>query len=453
LVSSKKTVVGTNTAAVTNAVHAEWARLSQTQAIQRVGVALSGGRDSMVLLHALHQLLRPLAEVKLIALSVDHQLQASSGSWVSFCQAKCQEWQIEFCFETVEVARNRQSGLEGAARQARYAALAGMASRFNLNVIALGHHLNDQAETLLLQLDRGTGLTGLAGMPVLLLRNGQHWWRPMIRAVSRAQIDQYVEHHKIEFAEDPTNAQTHLKRNAIRHEVLPALVQQFPAIVANLGALSVQASQLWQQQQAHAKQLWLQVHLPDAPISVISRPAMNALSRADQDLLLRYWIGLLGLRMPTQARLHQLREQLLHASANALPKVLHEGWVFGRSANNLVAVERAVVSSDRAEEPHLLWRIAQAQEPGLLSSWLESNQTTLLARQGGEQLKLHPLRPSRTIKQWCQELSVSVTERTQMKCLWHEDQLLWVSCLGLDVRYSVTTGLRLIPSLGHHPKR
>ena len=126
---------------------------------QRLTVALSGGLDSVVLLHLMKQL-APALDVHLAAHHVNHGISPHAPAWADFCAQLCHEWHIPFAVTAVDVPRNSGDGLEAAARAARYGAL----GRLDTDFILLAHHQNDQAETLLLQLFRGAGVQGLSGM-------------------------------------------------------------------------------------------------------------------------------------------------------------------------------------------------------------------------------------------------------------------------------------------------
>lgn len=191
-------------------------------------VAYSGGVDSTVLLHALHALHLPLH-----AVHVNHGLQSSADNWEGHCQVQCQKLGVPFTALRVDVQQGRD-GLEGAARLARYRAIFGWMKLHGHTVLLCAHHQDDQLETVLLQLFRGSGLRGVGGMralgpvgvdrhlhPDLLLG------RPLL-ACSKADIVDYARQYQLDHVVDPSNTDTALRRNWVRHELLPNLAKHFP---------------------------------------------------------------------------------------------------------------------------------------------------------------------------------------------------------------------------------
>src|SRR5687767_9738837 len=209
-------------------------------------VGLSGGVDSVALLDCLQRCARPLG-FRLSALHVNHQLSPNAARWVSFCRRLCRARGIPFRAEKVTV---RRGGGEAAARAARYAAFA----RHACDAIALGHHRDDQVETFLLQLLRGAGIKGLAGMPLLRKAEGRGLrvggktlphstldtrhsapaiLRPLLD-VTRAEIVEYAQARKLKWIADESNADVRYERNYLRHEVLPVLGRRFPAYLTTI---------------------------------------------------------------------------------------------------------------------------------------------------------------------------------------------------------------------------
>src|SRR5258706_4654767 len=193
---------------------------------QSVAVALSGGIDSMVLLDALAPLKAKNASrrLALTAIHVNHGISANADAWTGFCHAQCAQRGVPLTVAVVEVDRNSGAGLEAAARAARYAALMQSGAAF----VLAAQHQDDQAETVLHQMLRGTGLNGLAGMGESRpLRAGQTLLRPLLTS-SRAEIEAYATRHKLEWIEDESNLDTAFTRNFIRHQLLPLIPTPFP---------------------------------------------------------------------------------------------------------------------------------------------------------------------------------------------------------------------------------
>lgn len=201
---------------------------------ESVLVALSGGADSTALLLSLNDIFCEGKIGGLFAAHLNHGIRGESALRdQQFCAALCERLSIPFYTETVDVpgfAKERGKSLELAARELRYAFLERARIRFQADVIATAHHQDDQAETLLLHLIRGSGLTGLCGMQP---RNGVII-RPLLR-VSRDEIVTFLHELDETYCEDETNAETAAMRNRIRHEIMPQLAQINPSIAQTLG--------------------------------------------------------------------------------------------------------------------------------------------------------------------------------------------------------------------------
>ncbi|HEX7157177.1 MAG TPA: tRNA lysidine(34) synthetase TilS, partial [Burkholderiaceae bacterium] len=191
-------------------------------------VALSGGRDSTALLDLACRLRDQRApgfgDVR--AVHVHHGLQAAADAWAGHCEQLCQAFDVPLTIERVAVERGHSRGLEAAAREARYHALARAAQACEARVVLTAHHLDDRVETFLLQWLRGAGPAGLAGVAAERTLEGTRvrLVRPLL-AVPRAEIDRYVERRRLAYVDDPSNADTHLARNALRLRVVPELEQ------------------------------------------------------------------------------------------------------------------------------------------------------------------------------------------------------------------------------------
>ncbi len=196
-------------------------------------VALSGGADSTALLLSMAELFCEGKIGGLFAAHLNHGIRGESADRDQhFCASLCGRYSIPFLTETADVpayAKQRGQSLEQAAREVRYAFLERARSQFQADVIATAHHMDDQAETLLLHLIRGSGLTGLCGMQA---RNGSII-RPLL-SVSRNEILAYLSERQEDYCEDETNAENAAMRNRIRNELMPVLRTYNPAITQSL---------------------------------------------------------------------------------------------------------------------------------------------------------------------------------------------------------------------------
>jgi tRNA(Ile)-lysidine synthase len=286
---------------------------------ERLCVGLSGGCDSVVLLHVLAGL--GLGD-RLQAVHVHHGLSANADRWAEFCADYCRRLGVGFALEQVTVDRNRGLGLEAAARAARYAVF-----RRAGDVLLLGHHRGDQAETLLFNLLRGAGVTGAAAIPVE--RRDQHLriLRPLLD-VAREEIEAYARDHRLDWVDDESNRDTGLTRNFLRHEVLTVLAGRFSAAERNLAQAAghfAEADNLLGELADHD---WRTAADGDA----LKLAALRDLSLPRLKNLLRYRLRQLGWHTPAAARLDEFARQLQSAGADRHPALdLAEGsMVAGR---------------------------------------------------------------------------------------------------------------------------
>jgi tRNA(Ile)-lysidine synthase len=268
-------------------------------------VAYSGGPDSTALLHALAQL--PEAHDRgLRALHVDHGLHADSHAWATHCRELAQEWQVPCLVLRVDVNHASGYGLEAAARDARYRAFA--LSLHDGERIVLGHHRDDQAETVLLKLLRGAGPEGLGGMrPLRPLGRGQ-LWRPLLD-VPRAALRDYVAALGLPCIADPSNADHRLSRNFLRHDILPRLSEHWPQAVE-----SIVHSARHSREAAEALSLqWRAARgaLLDPASGSLEAAGWLALSPALRHPLLDDWLHARGLPAPTTAQRAQIERQCI----------------------------------------------------------------------------------------------------------------------------------------------
>jgi tRNA(Ile)-lysidine synthase len=225
-----------------------------------ITIALSGGIDSMVMLHACHLIQQASSgknasksapALDFDAIHVHHGLSPNADKWADFCHAECDKRDIPLTIIRVAVDRNNTDGqgVEGAARAARYRAFAEHGS----SLILAAQHQDDQAETVLHQLLRGTGLNGLAGMgSARMLPGGQTLLRPLLQT-SRTEIEAYAAEHRINHIHDESNDDTAYTRNFIRHDVMPLLLQRFPHARESLARAASHAAEAAYLNEALAK--------------------------------------------------------------------------------------------------------------------------------------------------------------------------------------------------------
>lgn len=271
---------------------------------QHLVLGLSGGVDSISLLHALAEKSQG-ASWTLAALHVHHGLSAHADTWEDFCRAACARLQVPFESVRVSVERGAADGLEAAARRARHAAYATVRGDW----VMLAHHRDDQAETLLFNLLRGAGLAGAAAMRE---RNGR-LLRPLL-GVSRSGIEAYAAAHGLTWVEDESNADTRHARNFLRRRIFPELQKRFPAATKNLAGAS----------QRFAAALDLLDELARSDLGAIEDfpldlACLNGLSEARASNALRYLLARRQVMIPSELRLREALRQMRDAAPDRHP--------------------------------------------------------------------------------------------------------------------------------------
>ncbi len=270
---------------------------------ERVTVALSGGIDSVALLHVIRGLRECVA-----AVHVDHGLSPNSPKWVDFCRRLCAEWNVPLLVRKVVVPLGSPFGTEASARKVRHEVFAALDSDW----VLLGHHRGDRAETTLFNLLRGAGLRGMAAMPE---RSGR-LLRPFLD-VGREEIRAYVDKHHLRWVEDESNADTRYSRNFLRHSVLPLVKRRFPAAEIRLTAAARRLQEAADLLDDLARMdLGGQAAAFPLAVSVLANlPEPRARN------VLRYVLYCSGLGIPSESRLVEAVRQIVTASSDRNPVV------------------------------------------------------------------------------------------------------------------------------------
>lgn len=400
--------------------------------MQRYWVAYSGGHDSHVLLHALAALRDRLA-VEIEAIHIDHGLQAESSRWAAHCQTVCAQLKVPFQLQTLNVCSHPGQSPEDAARTARYQAFADHLAADECLLTA--HHQEDQAETLLLQLLRGSGPAGLAAMPVIKPFASGWLARPLLN-FARSALHAYARQHELQWIEDPTNVQTHFDRNYLRQNVWPVIQHRWPAAAATISrsaSLCAETAELVDAVAAHDMATISTEH-PD----IIRIPPLLGLDKAQQNNVLRYWVRSLALPLPHQVHIDEIRQQLLTSKIDSNPRVCWPGAEVRRYRQQLYAmppIETIDKQSVYQWTPPVLdlpsgqLKVSRQPGQGLKVDAVDSHSVTVRWRRGGEKLCLGANRPQHELKKLFQEQGIPPWQRDQIPLIYIEDQLAAVAGL------------------------
>jgi len=404
---------------------------------QSVCVAFSGGLDSTVLLEILARL-RGDAGFALLARHVHHGLSRNADRWAEACAAFARSRDVPFSVERVSVERGHPAGPEAAAREARQAAL----SRSGADFVALAHHRDDQAETVLLQALRGTGVKGLSAMAPARQAGGTVWLRPLLDE-PREALAAYARRYQLDWIEDESNELAAFDRNYLRHEVMPALERRFPQYRDSLARLARHAAQASALIDAVAGEDCARLADGDG----LSAAGLAALDPARRAHVLRRFLADRGLAMPGAARLSDMERQLTGARDGAQVLLRHDGRAIVRHRGRIIVGEipREAPAWDVAWHGESVLalgdgrgevRFAQAAGQGIAIARLAGGRWHFAPRAGGERIRLREGGPSRTLKNLLQEHAVPAWRRPRLPLLFEADRLAWVPGIGVAADFS-----------------
>ena len=415
----------------------------------RVVVALSGGRDSMALLDALARLAPELVHRALRRARPSRPVDAGRclGSVLrraiappATCRSRCIA-----CGSLARAARASRP----TARAARYAALATV----DADLIALAHHADDQAETMLLQLMRGAGPPGLAAMPAASVARRRD--RRCSGRCSRSHalaIDAYAQARGLAWVDDESNVDTGVKRNFIRHDIAPRLAAAFPGYPATLVRAALN--------QADAARLADDLAHLDAANAIatdvdrgilLDRGMLIALFRRAPYRarnLLRWFIVEHGLRAPSAARLAAMLDQLVHAAADSRVRLPHDGAEIGFHRRRIVVHPPAVApflilwrGERQLELPHGTLEFAPCRGDDVACAALDRKEVSIRLRVGGERIQLAPDRPRRALKSILRDAGMPPWQRESLPLVFCGDALAAVPGIGVDTAFQASPGI------------
>lgn len=383
-------------------------------------VAFSGGMDSTILLYALAQLAKQHALPPLRAIYIQHGLQEAAQAWPAHCQQVCAELQIPLTVVDVNVAAI--ASIEQAARHARYAAFT--QHLLKDEVLLMAQHLDDQAETMLFRLLRGTGVSGLRGIPAQRRLAAGHLLRPLL-GIGHQALQRYAVQQHLRWIEDPSNASDGFARNYLRRQVIPVLKSRWPALQQNLQ----RTAEHMQEAQRLLDELALEdlQRLQIAPVlewltvPCLDLEALRNLSIVRQKNLLRYWLQPFTL-LPDTAHWTSW-ESLRDAQVDAQPIWrLHTG-ALQRSQNRLYYLSEFWLRNPPALDLtiHAAGHYALPHNGYLTVSGEVTQPLQIRYRQGAERFMLEG-RGHRDLKRLLQEYAVPTFVRSRLPVCFLQQQ-------------------------------
>lgn len=380
-------------------------------------VGFSGGLDSTVLLHLLaNSSLRS----KIIAVHVNHGISEYALTWQEHCEKVCKNLKIEYFSKTVEF--DRSANVEEGARLARHEVFSSLISPRDCLVLA--HHQDDQAETLLLQLCRGTGIDGMAGMAEKGVFSVGSIARPLL-TYSCQELEDYAKHAKLSWINDDSNQDTGFSRNFLRHEIIPPLQTKWPAVLANIA----RAASLFQQAQLNLDRLAL-LDCPELTSvkNTLSTNLLKNLSHEQLSNVLKYWLKANKVKPPGMITFQRLIDEVLDSRRDANPIVQWGSIQVRRYQDTLYLdsnVEIELESCCWTDFPNpLLLAGEYCLEAKLAPEGVyirEGASIQVKYRQGGETIRLHG--QSKQLKKLFQDWGVPPWQRDKVPLVYVNDQL------------------------------
>ena len=407
-------------------------------------VGLSGGMDSVTLLAILADL-AGVFRFSLRALHINHGISPNAPVWAQFCQDLCRGLNVRLQVERVRVDDYRSLGVEGAARRARYEVYA----REDADFIVLAHHRDDQAETLLLQLLRGAGPLGMAGMPGLrpLAGSRARILRPLL-GFARTDIEAWARDQGLEWIDDESNDDIARPRNFVRHRVLPLIEERFPAAratVARAAAHLAEAGALL----GELARLDLAMLNREKNVGVAELRQLGPIRAKNA---LRSLLQSRTIPAPTAAQLDELYRQLVDAREDRTVLLEIQGWELRRYRGR-ICVERAhapapanfrEIWKGEGRLPLLelggVLKFKPEEGRGLSVAQLRSAEVTIRLRAGGERLQPDARRPRRTLKKLLQERGIPPWQRARRPVIYCGEHLICVPGIGEDCAWQARSG-------------
>ena len=412
---------------------------------KRIAVALSGGLDSVVLLDTVCKAQANNKQSHIYAFHIHHGLQKQADDWLIFCEKLAKKYKIHFDFRLLHLTGNQEQGnIEARARAGRYEALTDLCTEYGINDLLLAHHQNDQAETVLLQLLRGAGVAGTAGMPSsreLKIKDGKiTLWRPLLEQ-SKQELEAYAKEHKLKWIDDPSNQDSKYRRNAIRKTIVPALEKLQPEAIANLarsaGLLGEAQTLLNRLARQDAKTIFIKDGVQLKQLLELAKKDLPAANN-----VLRYWLKMNELTMPSQERLAAWWRDLNTVKTGAQLEWTHD--------EKSIRLWRGILQIEELKPGKWVFKtIPNASKTlGLPSQWFKEAQKNGLItqkdRSGSEKIQIKANTPRKTLKNLFQEGDIPPWQRNA-PLLYINNELIAVAGVGVSYPHLTALGKRVIP--------
>jgi len=374
-----------------------------------------------------------IPDITLRAVYIDHGLQEASIWWGRHCRDICNELSVPYQQVSLNLKVPAGQSLEAFARDGRYQAFSELLEEGD--VLLTGHHQNDQAETLLIQLMRGAGGAGLSAMPMIASFAKGHLMRPFLN-LHRSALEDYSSKYQLDFVEDETNEDLRYDRNYLRHQVLPQLEERWPGCYGTLSRAALL--------QAETQRLldgYLSEDIKKMTGSVVGTLSVAALKQCDsarQRALLRLWITSAGFKAPSLKKLQHIISDALYCSEDASPCVHWQNVELRRFRGDLYLMaalsehdDAQIFYWDELDSDLFIESLDLSLRSSLLGDWRQKAQQndmglTVKFRQGGESIRPAGRDKSISLKNLFQQFAVPPWMRSRMPLIYFNDDLIMI---------------------------
>lgn len=413
------------------AIDSEW--LERLACFDKLWIGLSGGLDSTVLLHYLAS--NPQFTGRLGAIHVHHGLSPNADAWLAHCQQLCKNFGVSFSAHQIKI--DQRANIEEVARDARYQVFSSVVQA--QDCLLLAHHADDQAETVLLQLFRGAGVDGLAGMSAYKPFALGHLFRPFL-AYPRSELEAYALAHQLSWVEDESNQDSSFSRNFLRHQVMPLLQKKWPGVGANL----VTCARHCQQAMSNLNSL---AQLDNSSLvfqcPMLDLDPIQGLSRERIANVLRFWIKKNQVNLPSTETFYRLIDEVILAKVDAKPSV-HWGRVVVKRYRRTLYL---LTNKPMIPNTETVWSNFPAEfkldhehtylQANIVKNGLyvpKNSRLCIRFRQGGELFSWHG--QTKTLKKLFQQWDVPPWQRDTIPLLYIDGHLAAVIGYAISDQYS-----------------
>ncbi len=406
-------------------------------------IGYSGGIDSHVLLHACALL--PHIKSKIIAVYIHHGLQPQADAWAVHCQKTTQNLGITFLTYAVNAEHKVGESPEEAARNARYAVFKQLVNEND--VLLLAQHQEDQLETVLLQLFRGSGLRGLAGMPQEITFSAGTMLRPLL-CVNKKYIHHYALTHGLQWIEDPSNHDTVYDRNFLRNEIIPLLKMRWPSLDKTVSRSATHCAQA-EAFIASMAQVDLH-HVLDKVDHSIEIAALQTYTHTQQCFILREWFELLNMKMPSQNTIKRIFNDVIDAKDTHSPQLKLNHITLRRYRGKLIALNHENHTVEPCEWLNKTQQLVLSNKKvltlmpaasGIAKKRWDDACVTIKTRQGGEKIRLPHRQGQHDLKKLFQDATIPPWLRDVMPLIYLDGQLAAVGNLWIAAEFYTETDL------------